>query len=546
LTSALENFEFAYIALPATFPHPIWNTSGSYSPVTGTPYSRSPSPQFDLSPLPSSGFIWSPKGSPANQYNSVSDDLDACPSVCVWSPQTYSPAPDVSSVGDTGAETYVNTRPFQTPPPAPSPSISSSTTTAFCVTPPLESEQASRPPCGAPIPVFNIPPPIRPPPPPPHRIFASPARSVREQLITFDSDNNGLPIGGNIVKNIARMIDNSLLIGSDDPFVSHEKSTLRPAMHPPVRLSPVKFPADLKDPVNQIKLIPSPLNIRKHSGEVLKCGGPGIVISENQKQEEYKDDMKRPARVRPPRLPLRIIPSKNMNADTRKTSSPILSPQPRRVSPIVPIVLPYPDLRPSSKLALPTAPSPIVQNTMPVLGSPFTTPPRSSENSMSVYSSPFPSPEPVPSAQAAEILKFNKVVMWLREHIPANTTTLRKQIQHVADFQEARRTRNTKMTHSASFWTFTPGKASPGDETDEKSPLWDGPNIDEYGNLLRVETKAQRIKRLRQEGWKIGIRSKHSLWKGSEYYDKFCEIALEELGDSRGLTVEGHACLREW
>ena len=58
----------------------------------------------------------------------------------------------------------------------------------------------------------------------------------------------------------------------------------------------------------------------------------------------------------------------------------------------------------------------------------------------------------------------------------------------------------------------------------------EGPNIDEYGNVIRVETKAQRIKRLREEDWRIGIRSKHSLWKGTEYYDKLCETALAELG----------------
>lgn len=559
LTSALENFEAAYAALPATLPHAVLNSRQSYSPITDNPFSRSPSPQFDLSPLSPSGFIWSPTGSPTRQYNPVSDNEDASPSVRIWSPPTYSPVRPISPGVDAGA-LYQNTRPFQTPPPAPmlpnpSPSASS-ITTAFCITPPPAARGASRP-CDAPIPVFDIPPPNRAPPPPPHGIFASPATSVGEQLVTFDSDKDGLPIGGNIVKNIARMIDNSFLTGSHDPFVSRERPSLRPAMRSPVRLSPIKFPSDLKDPVKQIKLIPSPLQIRKHSGEVLKCGGPGVVIRESSKQEDRgskheddKDELKGPPlpiRVRPPRLPLRIIPSKHLNADTGKTKSPILSPQPKRVSPILPMAMPYPALSPSSMPPPPATPSPVLRKNIPVLGSPFTTPPRSPEvNSMSSYSSPSSSPEPVTPARAAEIIKFNNAVQWLREHIPTDISELRKQIQHVADFQKARRTRNTKMTRSASFWTFTPVKAKPGAESDVDSPLWDGPNIDEYGNLLRVETKAQRIKRLRKEGWRIGIRSKHSLWKGPEYYDELCETALGELGDGRGLTVEGNGYLREW
>lgn len=60
----------------------------------------------------------------------------------------------------------------------------------------------------------------------------------------------------------------------------------------------------------------------------------------------------------------------------------------------------------------------------------------------------------------------------------------------------------------------------------------EGPNLDEYGNIIRVETKAQRIKRLREEDWRIGIQSKHSHWKGTEYYDNLCEDALAELGET--------------
>jgi hypothetical protein len=143
-------------------------------------------------------------------------------------------------------------------------------------------------------------------------------------------------------------------------------------------------------------------------------------------------------------------------------------------------------------------------------------------------SSPFPAP--VSAERAAQINEFNNGIKWLREHIPADVTGLRKQIKHFSDLQQARRSRSTTMARSASFWTFSPVKLNPDSSEPQESPVIEGPNIDEYGNVIRVETKAQRIKRLREEDWRIGIRSKHSLWKGTEYYDKFCETALAELG----------------
>jgi hypothetical protein len=357
-------------------------------------------------------------------------------------------------------------------------------------------------------------------------------------LARFDSDKDGLPIGKKIVKNIARMIDHSLITASDDPFISRERSTLRPGMRPPVRLSPVKFPPDLKDPVKQFTLIPSPLKIRKLTGEVLKCGGPGIVIRENATQDEKEGPNRPPTRVRPPRLPLRIIPSK-MKADTEDPKPQILSPQPKRISPILPMAYPYPPLSPSSMPNPPATPSPILQRTTPVLASPFKFP--EIKSSVTSYPPPIPSPHPVSPTRAAQIIKFDKAVLWLREHIPSNTSHLSKEIQHVSELQKAR-ARHMKMSRSASFGAFTPDKASAG----ESVRLWDAPNVNEYGDLLRVEARGERVKRLREEGWKIGIRSKHSLYKGKKYYDELCETALAELGDGRGLTVEGNGSLREW
>jgi hypothetical protein len=143
--------------------------------------------------------------------------------------------------------------------------------------------------------------------------------------------------------------------------------------------------------------------------------------------------------------------------------------------------------------------------------------------------SPRSSPAPVSAERRAQINEFNSAVKWLREHIPADVTGLREQIKHVSELQKAHRS-NTAMTRTASFWTFSPVKTKPGEP--KERPVIEGPNIDEYGNVIRIETKEQRIKRLRQEDWKIGIRSKHSFWKGTEYYDKLCETALAELGET--------------
>jgi hypothetical protein len=44
----------------------------------------------------------------------------------------------------------------------------------------------------------------------------------------------------------------------------------------------------------------------------------------------------------------------------------------------------------------------------------------------------------------------------------------------------------------------------------------------------------QRIARLRKENWQIGIQAPHSVWKGSEYYEKFREDAIADIEERRG------------
>ncbi|KAJ5189143.1 hypothetical protein N7491_005467 [Penicillium cf. griseofulvum] len=495
LTSAMERFQIAYESLPATIPLPALNPNQTYSPVT---------------------FLHSPDSSPRSSVTTV-----------VWSPPLLDhaiagpgPHSEALSVENLSAHNASMARTPPMPVPYSSSSSNSSITTDFCVTPPPATREVSRLDYNAPPPAFHIPPPTRKPPPPPPGV--SPRTATRNELVSFNSARDGLPNGGSIVRNIARMIDNSIMAGANDPFMTHAPAKPRIPSQPPVRLSPVKFWGQLEDPVKRSELIPPPLAIRKSSGEVVMCNNSTMAICGGPEQESSKFEVNRPIRARPPRLPLKIIPSARLNANTEKPASPTLAPRPKRLSPV----------QLSSMTSPPSTPSPVLRKKIP-FGSPFISragsPGPKSTKSPSLRSTK-PSPAPVSAARTVQINEFNNAVKWLREHIPADVTGLRKQIKHVSELQQARRSRNTTMTRSASFWTFSPVKSKPGEP--QEPPMIEGPNIDEYGNVIRIETKAQRIKRLREEDWRIGIRSKHSLWKGTEYYDNLCATALAELGET--------------
>ncbi|KAJ5164062.1 uncharacterized protein N7500_005892 [Penicillium coprophilum] len=497
LTSAMERFQTAYEFLPATIPLPVLNPNQTYSPVT---------------------FLHSPGSSPRSSV-----------SVVMWSPPLLNNDVAPGPASTSGALSYENLSAhnaiqMQTPPP-PVPFSSSSSnstiTTAFCITPPPAAREVSRLEYDAPPPAFHIPPPTRKPPPPPCDV--SPRLATRDQLISFNSAKDRLPNGGSIVRNIARMIDNSIFTRGDDPFVTHAPPKPRILDPPLVRLSPIKFPTGLDDPVKRRELIPPPLAIRKNSGEVHMCKSAGTVICGGPEQETSKFEVNRPVRSRPPRLPLKIIPSNRLNANTEKPSTSTPALQLKRLSPALLGFMATP----------PSTPTPVLRKKKPFLGSPFTSrvglPEQDSVQSLSSQLTK-PSTASVSAARASQINEFNEAVKWLREHIPADVTGLRKQIKHVSDLQQARRSRNTTMARSASFWTFSPVKSNPGEP--QAPPVIEGPNLDAYGNVIRTETKVQRIKRLREEDWRIGIRSKHSLWKGSEYYDNLCETALAELGET--------------
>jgi hypothetical protein len=87
------------------------------------------------------------------------------------------------------------------------------------------------------------------------------------------------------------------------------------------------------------------------------------------------------------------------------------------------------------------------------------------------------------------------------------------------------------MQRSISFWSFDPIKSGSDDDEEEVGAGKDRePILDEFGNFLVKETKAQRIARLRSEGWKtVGLRSPRSTWKGSRYYQEFCAMVMNEM-----------------
>ncbi|OGE50027.1 hypothetical protein PENARI_c018G02682 [Penicillium arizonense] len=543
LNLALENFMAASETWQENLIPPVLNPDQTYSPVEW-PESATPSPTTPATPLT---FDNSPPPE---------------------APFTSSTLGRVSSVLDTNgqlAQYGILTPPHSVYPSTP-PSSSASLATAFVVTPP--SIPAISPP-SQPSPIRDYSPVSI--PAVSHRAemlssvsqnFSYPTgsialprgvpspSSVDNELVSFDSSRNGVPIGESLMKNITRMLDSSALNESDDdPFVS--KKPFSPKIRRPVHLSPVHFPADLEDPRRQIELVPSPLSVRKVSGEVIKCDRSMIVCGALNKknrgsekdicnnfnkliqnidsqsrsiQKNYGSDLKRTARARPPRLPLKIIPHPQVNINANQPIPRPLIPERKRVGPV--LVMPTPEATPEEKN---TSPSSHYSTTLP--GSP-------EQKQWTSYPTASPPCSSVTPTSAARIEVFNSSTNFLREILPKEISWLQEQIDHVKALQLIHRPRSPvaivpDFSRSRSFWTFSPVRRKVVSAFRGSHP-GEGPNIDKFGNVLRVETKVQRIARLRKENWQIGIQAPHSVWKGSEYYEKFREDAIADIEERRG------------
>jgi hypothetical protein len=134
--------------------------------------------------------------------------------------------------------------------------------------------------------------------------------------------------------------------------------------------------------------------------------------------------------------------------------------------------------------------------------------------------------ETISPAHMAQIVKFNRGVELLRSFVKANISDIRNHVAKVIEIQGARRAR--RISRVASFWSFSP-ITPPGESDVERHPEPEV-TVDHFGNISTKETKEQRIRRLRAEGWStVGLRSPRSTWKGARYYQDFCSMVLNEL-----------------
>ncbi|KAJ5539417.1 hypothetical protein N7513_007749 [Penicillium frequentans] len=306
--------------------------------------------------------------------------------------------------------------------------------------------------------------------------------SVEEYLATFEPIEGVPSERDSMMSSITRMIDASIS-GLDDPFLdtfdeSDGGSVSRFS-------SSSRSPRSSATMFNTEVLKPRPLLIRKASVEKVpvekhpeKHTRLSIHCDENSGQS--KRSSKRNSRFRPPRLPLKVIPSPQLNA---------------RMS-----GLPSPKSEPSSPSTATTA---IFSPITPIVHAPYPTP---------------PSTQP-----RAKIVRSNRGIAFLREQVANSIFEIRQQIRKVKQIQELRRKRDFKH---ASFWSFDPVVPETEDNETYHEP---GPIVDELGNMRVKESMNERIMRLRAGGWDtVGLRSPRSTWKGSRYYQELCAMVLTE------------------
>ena len=352
-----------------------------------------------------------------------------------------------------------------------------------------------------------------PPPSPPVRCPSTP-HTPRQNLVSFDGRPFQSPGRDSLVRSITRLIDISLWnLEDEDPFISDSEESfetdfmlsLSPLVEKPVRkiltkaekdrlfhvmISPNKnSTAENKDPVKKPSLMPSPLRIHKSPKDtisplVLKPR-PLDSCSSNKSGSQSKCS----TRTRPPPLPLRVIPATRLNIQAQKSEKRTdihgVKPTPKNETVCVESLK---DINPAVR-----------------------------EDDTETMS----------PTHAARIVRYNRSLDLLRSQISFNITSIQQHIDHVLDVQRTRRSR--KMRRSTSFWSFDPIK-SEEEEGDDLNYNEQEPVLDEFGNILVKETKAQRIARLRSDGWEtVGLRSRRTTWKGAKYYQEFCAMVLNEM-----------------
>ena len=335
--------------------------------------------------------------------------------------------------------------------------------------------------------------------------------TAREALATFHSSPPNRTARNSMMAGISRMIDASLL-DLDDPFIDNDDETDDEEATPQSTLLPnlwavkdrsilvsSRIPKPTKSPTKQEKLKPSPLRISKAPGEI--ASDMTAVPANAVPIQEVGDPIRlfNPA----PRFPLTIIPIiQTRVAGEWNSSPPSDHTSPESVITVLP--LPSEKASPATPPTSPLAPTP-------------TTPQDKYIPDISI--------ENLTPVRAAQIVRSNRGIAFLHDHISTSITSLQAYIDQVQQLQAARRAR--KLERATSLWNndHTTGDSDRDEQANEADPL-----IDESGTVYYKETKAQRIARLRSEGWKtVGLRSPKSTWKGSQYYQDLCAMVLNEL-----------------
>lgn len=345
---------------------------------------------------------------------------------------------------------------------------------------------------------------------------SSPDSAVTEEaLATFHSSPPIRTARNSMMAGINRMIDASLL-DLDDPFIdtdgdddvdeeANPRSTLLPnlwAIKDRSILISSRIPKPTKSPTKQGELKPSPLRISKvpeeHASEI-------TVMAANAAPMQKVGD---PIQLfnSTPRFPLTVTPIFQTRITSEWDSSPLSTQtSPDSVITVLP-ALPFP-----SKRASPETP-----NTSPPLPVPVT-PQNKYIPDISIDS--------LTPVRAAQIVRSNRGIAFLRDQISSSIMSLQAHIDQVQQLQAVRRAR--KVERATSLWNIDTTTDDPDqvEQSVEADPL-----LDESGNVFYKETKDQRIARLRAEGWEtVGLRSPKSTWKGSRYYQDFCAMVMNEL-----------------
>ncbi|KAJ5702102.1 hypothetical protein N7488_009650 [Penicillium malachiteum] len=329
--------------------------------------------------------------------------------------------------------------------------------------------------------------------------------TVDECLALFELPNHMSPQRDSVIAGISRLIDASLQ-RIDDPFSDSDEDEIEELLKLAMMttraghsesISPSLPPITelARDSVKRRSLLPVPLSINKTIDD--NASDTTVVPSKPASGNDSQTPSN--SRVHPPRLPLKIIPTANLNtgAEGPSPSSSSFSSFSSPMSTIHPLSIKRPRFETPATSPLSEGlgqgiPSIALENLSPV--------------------------------QAARIVRSNRGLAFLREQITTSIEEIQTHVRRVQELHAIRRAR--KMQRASSFWSFDPIT----DSEDAEMGLGVESTIDEFGNLILKETKEQRLERLRAEKWEtVGLRSPRSTWKGARYYQDFCAMVMNEI-----------------